>query len=87
MKYNIDAASCNSENRNELIEKYPKLRDFNYSIIERQVYGHILYDSYIEITTLDELNRLLSYVENVVISKSEGGRANYTIVIYDGCIE
>lgn len=87
MRYNIDAVSCNSENRNELIEKYPKLRDFNYSIVERQVYGHILYDSYIEITTLDELNRLISYVGNVIICKPENGHTNYRIIIYDDYIE
>lgn len=87
MKYNIDAVSCNSENRNELIEKYPKLRDFNYSIVERQVYGHIFYDSYIEITTLDELNRLISYVENAIICKPENEHTNYKIIIYDDYIE
>lgn len=83
MKYLIYATSCNQIDHDNLIKKYPKLHDFNYSAIKRDGLICTIYDSYIEINTLDDLNRLLSYVDRIVVRKQLHEHANYIIIIND----
>lgn len=89
MKYLICAASCNQVDHDNLIEKYPKLHDFNYSVVERKEWIYTIYDSYIEIDTFDDLNRLLDYTDRIVIRKpgNEHEHANNVIIIYDDYLE
>lgn len=89
MKCLICAASCNQINRDNLIEKYPKLHDFNYSVVERKEWAYMTYDSYIEINTFDDLNRLINYANQIVIRKpgNEHEHASYVIIIYDDYLE
>lgn len=87
MKYLICAASCNQVGHDNLIEKYPKLHDFNYSVVECKEWMYTTYNSYIEINTFDDLNRLIDYANQIVIRKPENEHANHVIIIYDDYLE
>lgn len=66
-----------------------KLHNFNYSAIERKEWTYTIYDSYIEIDAFDDLNRLLDYVDRIIISKPENEHehTNNVITIYDDYLE